>query len=126
MVTRQLTLISDLKNTTDDALPNYLSSLKFQQSHFLTDVRLALGYSAVALTAAIFLLDRQYGWDKTKDLTLWAVIVYFVLNAVLNAWTMFVEKGQMFVGTKDGKTVRPRHHAVEPRLTDSDLYYDQV
>ena len=97
---------ADLKNTTDDALPNYLTSLKFQQSHLLTDVRLALGYSAVALTAAIFLLDRQYGWDKTKDVTLWAVIIYFVLNTALNAWTMFVEKGQIFVGTKDQTTVR--------------------
>ncbi len=37
----------DLKNTSDDAIPNYLNSLKIKQSHYLTDVRLALGYSAL-------------------------------------------------------------------------------
>ena len=105
---------SDLKNTTDDTIPNYLSSLKFKQSHFLLDVRLALGYSAVTLTAAIFLLDRQYGWEKTKDYTLWAVIVYFVLNTALNAWTTFVEKGQVFLGTRDNISVCMSCHRFLP------------
>ena len=102
-----LTSNAELKNTTDDTLPNYLSSLKFRQSHFFSDVRLALGYSAVALTAATFLLDRKYGWDKTKDFTLWAVIAYFVLNTALNAWGTFVEKGEIYVGSRDIISVWP-------------------
>ena len=97
---------SDLKNTTDDALPNYLTSLKFKQSHFLTDVRLALGYSAVVVAAITFYFDYKLGWDKTKDQTYWAVITYFILNGALTVWIWGIEKGKIFTGELDGKWVR--------------------
>ncbi|KAL8766707.1 MAG: hypothetical protein Q9209_006576 [Squamulea sp. 1 TL-2023] len=87
-----------LKNTTDDALPNYLTSLKFQQSHFLADVRLALGYSAVIIAGATFYADYKLGWDATKHWTLWAVIAYFILNGALTYWIWGVEKGKIFTG----------------------------
>ncbi|KAF6236535.1 hypothetical protein HO173_005316 [Letharia columbiana] len=93
--------ISDLKNTTDDALPNYLTSLKFKQSHFLTDVRLALGYSAVVIAAITFYADYKLGWDKTKYWTFWAVLVYFTLNGALTFWIWGVEKGKVFAGQID-------------------------
>ena len=88
----------DLKNTTDDALPNYLTSLKFAQSHFLTDVRLALGYAAVIIAGATFYADWKLGWDATKYWTFWAVLVYFTLNGVLTVWIWGVEKGTVFRG----------------------------
>lgn len=91
----------DLKNTTDDALPNYLTSLKFKQSHLLTDVRLTLGYSAVVIAAITFGLDYKLGWDKTKDLTLYAVVAYFILNGALTYWIWGVEKGKIFTGEND-------------------------
>ncbi|KAL8733963.1 MAG: hypothetical protein Q9166_001724 [cf. Caloplaca sp. 2 TL-2023] len=90
--------LSDLKNTTDDALPNYLTSLKFQQSHFLADVRLALGYSAVVIAAVTFYADYKLGWDATKYWTFWAVIAYFILNGALTYWIWGVEKGKIFTG----------------------------
>ncbi len=88
----------DLKNTTDDAIPNYLTSLKFKQSHFLTDVRLSLGYAAVVIAAATFYLDYKFGWDKTKEWTLWAVVAYFILNGALTYWIWGIEKGKVFTG----------------------------
>jgi signal peptidase complex subunit 2 len=88
----------DLKNTTDDALPNYLTSLKFKQSHSLTDVRLSLGYAAVLIAAITFYFDYKLGWDQTKHWTLWAVVVYFFLNGALTFWIWNVEKGIVFVG----------------------------
>ncbi|KAL8820532.1 MAG: hypothetical protein Q9223_001272 [Gallowayella weberi] len=90
--------LSDLKNTTDDALPNYLTSLKFQQSHFLADVRLALGYSAVVIAGVTFYADYKLGWDATKYWTLWAVIAYFILNGALTYWIWAIEKGKIFTG----------------------------
>ncbi|KAK0510816.1 hypothetical protein JMJ35_006368 [Cladonia borealis] len=90
--------LSDLKNTTDDALPNYLTSLKFAQSHLLTDVRLALGYTAVIIAGATFYADWKLGWDATKYWTFWAVLVYFMLNGVLTVWIWGVEKGTVFRG----------------------------
>lgn len=89
----------DLKNSTDDALPNYLTSLRFQQSHSLTDVRLALGYSAVVIAGITFYFDYTLGWDETKQYTLWAVVAYFILNGALTLWIFLVEKGKIFHGS---------------------------
>ncbi|KAF2197806.1 hypothetical protein GQ43DRAFT_190151 [Delitschia confertaspora ATCC 74209] len=96
--------LSDLKNTTDDALPNYLTSLRFRQSHSKTDVRLALGFSAVAIAGTLFYFDWKHGWDVTKPYTLPAVIAYFVLNTVFTAWVYLVEGGSVFEG--EGKSGR--------------------
>ncbi|KAI6365170.1 hypothetical protein MCOR25_005464 [Pyricularia grisea] len=90
---------ADLKNTSDDAIPNYLNSLKFKQSHTLTDVRLALGYSAFAISAACFFWDYKLGFDSTKYYTAAAVALYAVLNGALTLWAYFVEKNIIYVGT---------------------------
>jgi hypothetical protein len=94
----------DLKNTTDDALPNYLHSLKFKQIHTQTDVRLALGYVAVAIAGALFYFDWKYGWDASKPYTAPAVVAYFALNGAFSYWLWFVEKGVVYEG--EGKTGR--------------------
>ncbi|KAM5345338.1 hypothetical protein ACJ41O_011200 [Fusarium nematophilum] len=91
--------LADLKNTSDDAIPNYLNSLKFRQSHTLTDVRLALGYSAFAIAAACFLWDYKLGFDNTKHFTAAAVAVYTLVNTALTLWITFREKGIIYEGT---------------------------
>ncbi|OAA60979.1 Signal peptidase complex subunit 2 [Niveomyces insectorum RCEF 264] len=97
--------LADLKNTSDDAIPNYLNSLHFVQSHRLADVRLALGYSALALAGACFLWDWKLGFDATKVYSAAAVAVYLVLNAALTAWARYVEGATVYVGTApDGQT----------------------
>lgn len=89
---------ADLKNTTDDALPNYLNSLKFKQSHYYTDIRHLLGFTAIAISAVTFYFDYTLGWEKTKTGTLWAVITYFILNGALTFWIWAVERGCVYVG----------------------------
>ncbi|KAK4153941.1 signal peptidase complex subunit SPC2 [Chaetomidium leptoderma] len=91
--------LADLKNTSDDAIPNYLNSLGFRQSHHLTDVRLALGYSAFALAAACFAWDYQLGFDSTKYFTAAAVAAYTLLNGALTLWVVYAERGTVYVGT---------------------------
>ncbi|KFY27632.1 hypothetical protein V493_03382 [Pseudogymnoascus sp. VKM F-4281 (FW-2241)] len=91
--------LSDLKNTSDDAIPNYLNSLSFKQSHTLGDVRLALGYSAFAICAACFYWDYQLGFDSTKYYTAAAVTLYTLLNGALTLWVWLVEGGTVYVGT---------------------------
>ncbi|RDA89827.1 hypothetical protein CP533_6957 [Ophiocordyceps camponoti-saundersi (nom. inval.)] len=90
--------LADLKNTSDDAIPNYLNSLRFKQSHYLTDVRLGLGYGAFAIAAAAFLWDYRFGFDSTKLYTTVAVAVYAVVNSVLTYWVTRVEKGVIYQG----------------------------
>lgn len=95
----------ELKNTTDDVLPTYLNSLKFTQSHFLLDVRLALGYTAVTIAAILFYADWKLGWDATKAATFWAVIAYFTINSVLTVWIWLIEKGKVYNGELNGTLV---------------------
>lgn len=92
-------MATDLKNTTDDAIPNYLNSLKFKQTFFLSDVRLGLGYSAFLIAAACFAWDYKLGFENTKIYTAVAVAVYTILNGLLTFWMMFVEKGVVYQGT---------------------------
>lgn len=107
---------SDLKNTSDDAIPNYLNSLKFTQSHKLTDVRLALGYSAFALAGACFLWDYKLGFESTKYLTAAAVVIYTLLNGALTLWIWRMEKGTVYVGrAPSGETVRQAPFLLFPR-----------
>ena len=89
-----------MKNVSDDALPNYLTSLKFRQSHLLADVRLVLGYSAVAIAAGTFYYDYKFGWEESKASTFWTVIAYFVLNSALTAWSWVIERGKVFQGSR--------------------------
>ncbi|KAH6969616.1 hypothetical protein HG530_005304 [Fusarium avenaceum] len=91
--------LADLKNTSDDAIPNYLNSLKFRQSHTLTDVRLALGYTAFGIAAACFLWDYKLGFESTKYYTAAAVTLYTLINTALTLWIMFREKGIIYEGT---------------------------
>jgi hypothetical protein len=97
-------ITTDLKNTTDDALPNYLHSLKFRQIHTQTDVRLVLGYAAVIIAGALFYFDWKFGWEASKPYTAPAVAAYFVLNGAFSYWLWFVEKGVVYEG--EGKTGR--------------------
>ncbi|OHE93583.1 microsomal signal peptidase 25 kDa subunit [Colletotrichum orchidophilum] len=91
--------LADLKNTSDDALPNYLNSLKFTQTHTLTDVRLALGYSAFLVAGACFLWDYKLGFDSTKYYTAAAVALYSILNGALTLWIWLKEAGTVYEGT---------------------------
>lgn len=93
------TVATDLKNTADDAIPNYLNSLKFKQTHFLSDVRLGLGYTAFIICAACFAWDYKLGFEDTKIYTTIAVALYTILNGALTFWMMFVEKGVVYQGT---------------------------
>ncbi|CAI4213712.1 unnamed protein product [Parascedosporium putredinis] len=90
--------LADLKNTTDDAIPNYLNSLKIKQVHTLADVRLALGYSAFFIAAACFGWDYKFGFESTKYLTAAAVAVYSILNGAMTFWMWYVEKGVVYEG----------------------------
>ncbi|CAG9944942.1 unnamed protein product [Clonostachys rosea f. rosea IK726] len=90
--------LPDLKNAADDAIANYLNSIKFKQSHSMIDVRLALGYSSFLLAAACALWDYQFGWEATKLYTAVAVAIYTVLSGALTLWTWKVEQGTIYQG----------------------------
>ncbi|KAF4122939.1 Microsomal signal peptidase 25 kDa subunit (SPC25) [Geosmithia morbida] len=89
---------ADLKNTTDDAVSNYLNSLGFTQKHTMTDVRLAIGYSSFAVATACFLWDYKLGFEDTKTYTAVAVALYTLLQGALMLWTGKIEEGMIYQG----------------------------
>ncbi|OQV08887.1 hypothetical protein CLAIMM_13099 isoform 2 [Cladophialophora immunda] len=98
--------VNDLKNATDDAIAPYLTTLPkpyaFRQEHTTTNVKLALGYTAVLIAGVLFYADWKLGWDATKAYTAPACVAYFVLNSALTYWIWAVEAGTVFVGVRDG------------------------
>lgn len=104
---------TDLKNTTDDAIPAHLTTLPqpytFTQDHTKTNVRFALGYTAVAIAAFTFYADRKLGWEATRSPWIIAAVVsYFVLNSVFTYWVWAVEAGEVFRGRRvSGEMVCP-------------------
>jgi len=97
--------LAELKNTTDDALGNYLRGLKFEQDNTKLDVRLAIGYASVVIAAATFAADYKLGWEATKTWTAVAVVAYALLNGAFTYWMWAVEKGCVFDGVREGKKV---------------------
>lgn len=98
---------TDLKSTTDDALPSYLTTLPppytFTQSHTKSTIRFLVGYTAVAIAGFTFYADRYLGWEATRaPWVLAAVGAYFALNAVFTVWVWGVEAGVVFEGGRIG------------------------
>ncbi|KAL1902045.1 hypothetical protein Cpir12675_000151 [Ceratocystis pirilliformis] len=91
--------LPDLKNTSDDAIPNYLNSLKFKQNHNLTDVRLSLGYAAIITAGVCFAWDYYFGFEATKNYTAIAVALYASLNGLMTLWSYFFEMNIVYEGT---------------------------
>lgn len=102
--------LNDLKNTTDDALANYLRGLHFTQDNTKLDVRLALGYVSVIIAAATFAADYKLGWEATKTWTAVAVVAYGLLNGAFTYWMWAVEKGVVFEGVKGKRKVGSCEH----------------
>ncbi|KAG0127996.1 signal peptidase complex subunit 2 [Tuber indicum] len=102
--------LPELKNTSDDSIAPYLKSKGWKQNHTLTDVRLVLGFSAVIIAGGTFYYDYTLGFDKTKVMTLYAVIAYFVANTILTWWIWGMESGKVYVGSKDGVTITISSH----------------
>jgi signal peptidase complex subunit 2 len=98
--------LPDLKSAIDTTIPTLLTSLPkpytLTQSHLYTNVRLALGYSAVLIAGALFYLDYRHGWDVTKPYTLPACVLYFLLNGALTLWVYVFEKSLIFSGRREG------------------------
>ena len=124
--------LPDLKNTSDDALGNYLRGLGFAQDNTKLDTRLIIGYTSVIIAGATFAADYKLGWEVTKTWTAVAVAAYAILNGAYTYWMCAVEKGVVFEGAHKGKRVRPDlaggmyvGHPYSRRVLDIDSEQDE-
>jgi hypothetical protein len=85
-----------------------MTKLGYEQTHTHTDTRLLLGYIGVVAAAASGLYDYRYGFEAGKLYTAIGVVIYFLAYGAMNAYQYFVEDGQIYVGSKAGKTISIR------------------
>jgi hypothetical protein len=81
-------------------IAQYMKSLNYVQSHTLTDIHLALGYTAVLAVAAAAYYEYKVGFQQAKSWSMLSVGTYFLLNAGLYLWTTYIESETVYVGTK--------------------------
>ena len=91
-----------------------MESLGYVQSHMLSDIRLALGYTAVVAVAMTALYEYKVGFQAAKGWSTLSVGSYFILQAALYCWTNYVERGIIYAGKKGDTTVLP------PLVTNKD------
>jgi len=98
---------TELKLACDDALRRYLSRPEqFKAQHTHTDIRLALGYTGVAVAAATGLYSWKRDFEESKPVVWVGVIMYMLLTSIQTLYSYFIEGDTVFVGKR--KTVNKR------------------
>ncbi|GAA5869415.1 hypothetical protein JCM8547_008668 [Rhodosporidiobolus lusitaniae] len=92
----------ELKNAVDDVLKEFFShpSHRFTRSFVHEDVRLALGWSAVAVAAATGWYGYTTEFHESKQWVGVGVVVYVILNTALTLYVAYFEKNTIFVGKR--------------------------
>lgn len=75
--------IVQLRATCDDNLHASLSELGYTQSFSLIDTKLALGYLTVVIAGLLYVVDKKFGFEKTYNVTVLSVILYFLISGIL-------------------------------------------
>ncbi|GAA5884018.1 hypothetical protein JCM6882_002104 [Rhodosporidiobolus microsporus] len=94
--------LSELKNAVDDVVKEFFShtSHRFSRSFMHEDVRLTLGWSAVAVAAATGYYGYKTEFHESKGWVGVGVIVYVVLNTLLALYVAYFEQNTIFVGKR--------------------------
>ncbi|OCH89328.1 hypothetical protein OBBRIDRAFT_756696 [Obba rivulosa] len=92
---------TDMKHACDDALKRFLSRPElFKQIHTHTDVRLALGWASVLVSAGTGFYGYKVEFEKSKPV-IWAGLILYILLTVAQAlYAYFVEGDVVFVGKR--------------------------
>lgn len=100
-----------VKNALDDAVKKiFKEKFKYRENHKLMDGRLI--FSTIAVTAAMFALlwDIFHPFPESQPVLIICVVSYFILMAVLTAYTTFLEQGIFLVSMeKDVAGIDPDH-----------------
>lgn len=76
----------------------------YEQSFTLSDLKLALGYLTVAISVALFAMDKKFSFKDTYYITVTSILVYFIISAVLLYLTSSKKyKNNKFIGYNDNK-----------------------
>ncbi|KAM0789827.1 hypothetical protein ACM66B_006676 [Microbotryomycetes sp. NB124-2] len=115
--------LADLKNTCDDAVKDVFARPgSFTRSHLHEDVRLGLGWTAVAAAAGTAYYSYITPFHDSKFWTGVGVTTYLFLSTLLTIYVMFVEQNVIF----DGKRRTFASRITTERLTISSQAYSSA
>ncbi|KAK4056350.1 hypothetical protein OIO90_002493 [Microbotryomycetes sp. JL221] len=118
--------LADLKNTCDDVVKEVFARPgAFTRSHAHEDVRLGLGWSAVAVAAATAYYSFVTEFHDSKRWTAVGVACYAVLSTVLTLYVMFVEQDVIFDGKRKTFAARASSTASPPESGNGVLTKDE-
>lgn len=93
-----------MRTTVDDNLTTSLSALGYNESFTLIDTKIALGYLTAIIAGGLYFYDKKYGFDKTFNLTIVAVLAYFAISGILWYYTSTPQyKNVKYIGYNDKK-----------------------
>lgn len=95
--------VVDLRNATDEYLPELLESLGYEQSFTLIDAKLGLGLLTVAIAGLLFYLDKHYSFKDTYYVIIGCIVVYFLISMAHLYLLSGPEKNNKYVGYSDSK-----------------------
>lgn len=108
IMSRPVTLssVSELKNATDDQVREHFQSQGFIESKFYSNVRLALGYTALTFAGITTYYDYKVGFLKAKWWTWLGTSLYFLFSLAMSLWEWAIEGNYIYIGHRDGTTLR--------------------
>ncbi|BGP20623.1 hypothetical protein JCM10213_007159 [Rhodosporidiobolus nylandii] len=94
--------LTELKTAVDDVVREFFSlpDHRFTRSHLHEDVRLALGWTAVAVAGATGWYGYKTEFHDSKQLVGAGVAIYVLLNTILALYIALVEKNTIFLGKR--------------------------
>ncbi|EDO16186.1 hypothetical protein Kpol_1014p1 [Vanderwaltozyma polyspora DSM 70294] len=112
--------IPELRQTLDEALSPTLKRLGYIESHHLTDLKLAIGYSITLTAATSFYLDKKFSYSESLVYQKILVAAYFILSVIFWWFNKFIQNDISYVGENKNKKEKL---VLKTKFIDNDPIY---
>ncbi|ODV95646.1 hypothetical protein PACTADRAFT_50344 [Pachysolen tannophilus NRRL Y-2460] len=100
-----LNSVYDLKTNCDDNLSNFFESIGYSQDFHVIDIRLALTYTSIFLSALLFYLEKKFKNDFKNEEYYWYMIYviasFYVISGINWIYIKFVEHNIKYMGKNE-------------------------
>lgn len=95
---------TQVKNILDETAKQYvLDRFKYQESHYLIDIRLVLCALPVFSSFYALIYDFLYPFPQSANVMRICVYSYLILMTILTLYSTFVESHTILIGNKKGR-----------------------
>ncbi|OBA22312.1 hypothetical protein METBIDRAFT_11168 [Metschnikowia bicuspidata var. bicuspidata NRRL YB-4993] len=78
-----LNSVAELRLAVDEALPELFQQLGYEQSFALGDLKLALGFSTVAIAGGLYYLEKNVSFNDSYYVIVALIALYAVISAAM-------------------------------------------